>query len=171
MLQALFRYFFLVYFCKHCEHLTLYIRVYRGIWGIWGITFSLFPLYFIFKEFNVYNVYVLFKSSIYAVFIVNNRLFTVCLPCLHFQILYVYIFPNVYGFGLIIIFYNAPTGATVCIFLCLPLPRILILTFLNIFPVFPRSSTPHACIVSQNSPACVSCSFIDLAIYYYSFHS
>ena len=43
-------------------------------------------------EFNVYNVYVLFKSSIYAVFIVNNRLFTVCLPCLHFQILYVYIF-------------------------------------------------------------------------------
>ena len=43
-------------------------------------------------EFNVYNVYILFKSSIYAVFIVNNRLFTVCLHCLHFQILYVYIF-------------------------------------------------------------------------------
>ena len=37
---------------------------------------------------------------------------------------------------------------------------ILSLTFLNIFPVFPRSSTPRACIVLQNSPACVSCSLI-----------
>lgn len=114
-ITSLISVFFLTYFCKHCERLTLYIRVYRGTWGTWGITFSLFPLYFIFKGFNVYNVYILFKSSIYVVFIVNNRLFTVCLPCLHFQILYVYTFPNVYGFGLIIIFYNAPTGATVCI--------------------------------------------------------
>ena len=148
-------------------------KPYFGIsfWFIFVNIVNIYPYIHVYIELNVHNVYVLFKSSIYAVFIVNNRLFTVCLPCLHFQILYVYIFPNVYGFGLIIIFYNAPTGATVCIFLCLPLPRILILTFLNIFPVFPRSSTPHACIVSQNSPACVSCSFIDLAIYYYSFHS
>ena len=90
-ITSLISVFFLTYFCKHCERLTLYIRVYRGTWGAWGITFSLFPLYFIFKEFNVYNVYILFKSSIYAFFLVNIHLFTVCLPCLHFQILYVYI--------------------------------------------------------------------------------
>lgn len=47
-----------------------------------------------------------------------------------------------------------------CIYLCLPLPGKSTLTFLNIFPVFPRSSTPRACIVLQKSPACVSCSLI-----------
>lgn len=114
----------------------MYIGVHRGTWGI---TFSLFPLYFIFKEFNVYNVNIVLS-------LVFMRFSALTFDCLRYVYLVnisrycmLTLFSNVYGSELIIIFFTLHPWCDCvhligCIYLCLPLPGILVLTFLNFLP-------------------------------------